>query len=72
MRRGSLYLTRPTLFDFIREREELEAGASELFSRLRSGQISVAINRRFALADAAEAHRALEGRGTTGATILEP
>jgi NADPH2:quinone reductase len=72
MRRGSLYLTRPTLFDFIREREELEAGAAEVFARLASGQIRVAINRCFKLADAAEAHRALEGRGTTGATILEP
>ena len=72
MRRGSLYLTRPTLFDFIGERHDLEAGAGEVFARLRSGQLRVAINLRFALADAAEAHRALEGRGTTGATILEP
>ena len=72
MRRGSLYVTRPTLFDFIGERHELEAGAAEVFARLRSGQLHVAINRRFALADAAEAHRALEGRGTTGAMILEP
>jgi len=72
MRRGSLYVTRPTLFDFIGERHELEAGASEVFSRLGAGQLRVAINRRFALADAAEAHRALEGRGTTGAMILEP
>jgi len=72
MRRGSLYLTRPTLFDFIGERHDLEAGAGEVFGRLRSGQLRVAINRRFALADAAEAHRALEGRGTTGALILEP
>jgi NADPH2:quinone reductase len=72
MRRGSLYLTRPTLFDFIRERHELESGSAEVFARLQSGLLKVAINRRFALADAAEAHRALEGRGTTGATILEP
>lgn len=72
MRRGSLYVTRPTLFDFIGERHDLEAGAAEVFGRLRSGQLRVAINRRFALADAAEAHRALEGRGTTGAMILEP
>jgi NADPH2:quinone reductase len=72
MRRGSLYVTRPTLFDFIGERQDLEAGAAEVFSRLGAGQLRVAINRRFALADAAEAHRALEGRGTTGAMILEP
>jgi NADPH2:quinone reductase len=72
MRRGSLYLTRPTLFDFIRERQELEEGSAEVFARLRSGQMNVAINRRCALADAAAAHLALESRGTTGAMILEP
>jgi NADPH2:quinone reductase len=72
MRRGSLYLTRPTLFDFIREHAELEAGAAEVFARLSSGKLRVAINLRLALADAAAAHRAIEGRGTTGATILEP
>jgi NADPH2:quinone reductase len=72
MRRGSLYLTRPTLFDFIRERPELEAGSAEVFARLRGGLLRLEINQRFRLADAAEAHRALESRGTTGVTILEP
>jgi NADPH2:quinone reductase len=72
MRRGSLHLTRPTLFDFISERAELAAGTAELFARVLSGRLRVEINQRFALADAAAAHRALEGRATTGATILEP
>jgi NADPH:quinone reductase len=72
MRRGSLYLTRPSLFDFIGDRSELETAAGELFARLASGRLRVDVNQRFALADAAEAHRALEGRRTTGATILEP
>ena len=72
MRRGSLYLTRPLLFDFIVERGDLEAGVCEVFTRLASGALRVDINQRFALADAAEAHRALEGRRTTGATVLMP
>ena len=72
MRRGSLHLTRPTLFDFIRERSDLEAGVAEVFARISSGRLVVEVNRRFALADAADAHRALESRATTGATILEP
>jgi NADPH2:quinone reductase len=71
-RRGSLYLTRPTLFDFIRNRSELEAGSEELFARVLSGELRVDVNQRFALADAAEAHRALESRRTTGASVLEP
>ncbi|HUF72719.1 MAG TPA: quinone oxidoreductase [Gammaproteobacteria bacterium] len=72
MRRGSLYLTRPSLFDFIAERGELEAGVREVFARVVSGALRVDINQRFALADAAEAHHALEGRRTTGATVLMP
>jgi len=72
MRRGSLYLTRPSLFDFIAEREELEAGAREVFARVRSGALRVDVKQRFRLEDAAEAHRALESRQTTGATVLEP
>ena len=71
MKRGSLYLTRPTLFDFIRERAELEAGTAELFRRLLSGKLRVEIGQRFALADAAEAHRALEGRRTAGASVID-
>ena len=72
MRRGSLYLTRPSLFDFIADRAELENAAAELFTRVTSGRLRVEINQRFSLDQAAEAHRALEGRRTTGATVLLP
>jgi len=72
MRRGSLFLTRPSLFDFIGDRELLETGARDLFARVLAGELRVDINQRFALRHAAAAHRALEGRQTTGATVLEP
>lgn len=72
MRRGSLYLTRPTLFDFIADRAELENAAADLFRRVVSGKLRVEINQRFSLDQAAEAHRALESRRTTGATVLLP
>lgn len=72
MRRGSLYLTRPTLFDFIRERAVLENAAQALFDQVLTATIRVDVHQRFALADAADAHRALESRQTTGATVLEP
>lgn len=72
MRRGSLYVTRPTLFDFIAERGELEAACAQLFERVLDGSIGIEVHQRFALADAAEAHRALEARRTTGATVLVP
>jgi NADPH:quinone reductase-like Zn-dependent oxidoreductase len=72
MRRGSLYLTRPTVFDFIGERTELEAASSALFARIAAGDLDVQVNQRYRLADVAEAHRALEARQTTGATVLEP
>jgi NADPH2:quinone reductase len=72
MRRGSLYLTRPSLYDFINDRGLLETGARELFAMVLAGTLRVDINQRFALKDAADAHRALESRQTTGATVLEP
>jgi NADPH2:quinone reductase len=72
MRRGSLYLTRPTLFDFVRERSDLETGAAELFALVRDGSIRVSINQRYALVDAARAHADLEARRTTGSTVLLP
>ncbi|MEM7611270.1 MAG: quinone oxidoreductase [Pseudomonadota bacterium] len=71
-RRGSLYLTRPVLFDFIADASEREAAADALFGLIRDGVLKVAVNQRFALADAASAHRALEARATTGATVLLP
>ena len=72
MRRGSLYMTRPTLFDFIREPSDLAAGTAELFALLRDGTLSVSVNQQYPLADAASAHRDLEGRRTTGSTVLLP
>jgi len=70
--KGSLYLTRPTLFHYIATRPELERAASELFAVMQSGAVKVAVNQRFPLAEAKAAHDALEGRRTTGATVLIP
>ena len=66
----SLFLTRPTLFDYVATRGELEQSASELFEMVTSGKVKIEVKQRFPLKDAAEAHRALEARGTTGSTIL--
>jgi NADPH2:quinone reductase len=71
-RRGSLYVTRPTLYDFIRERASLDAGAAELFSLVEQGRVKISVNQRYALSDAAQAHRDLEARKTTGCTVLIP
>jgi NADPH:quinone reductase len=71
-KRGSLYVTRPTLYDFIRARADLEAGVSELIALVTSGQVGIAVNQRYALHDAAQAHRDLEARRTTGSTVLIP
>lgn len=72
LRAGSLFLTRPSVFDYIRKPADREAGTSRLFALLGSGAVRAAIGQRFALADAAQAHRALEARETTGSTILLP
>lgn len=71
-RGGSLFVTRPTMFDYVGTREELERTAARLFDRIERGVVRAAIHQRFALSAAAEAHRALEARQTTGATILIP
>jgi len=71
-RRGSLYHTRPTLFDYMTNREESEAMAAELFEMVTSGKVKIAVNQTFSLAEAADAHRALEARRTTGSTVLLP
>ena len=68
--KGSLFLTRPTLFQYIAGRAELEQSAAELFGMVRSGKVNIEIGQRFPLAEAAEAHRALESRATVGSTIL--
>jgi NADPH2:quinone reductase len=70
--KGSLYLTRPTLFTYASTPDKLRAMAAELFALLREGKIKADIRQTFPLRDAAEAHRALESRKTTGATILLP
>jgi NADPH2:quinone reductase len=72
MRGGSLYLTRPTLFDYSATTAELDAAAKALFDLMGDGRVKVTVGQRFALKDAADAHRALEGRRTTGSTLLIP
>jgi NADPH2:quinone reductase len=71
-KKGSLFLTRPTLFHYIATREELLATAKELFAAVRKGAIRVRVQQRYALKDAAQAHRDLEARKTTGSTVLIP
>jgi NADPH2:quinone reductase len=70
--RGSLFITRPSLFNYIARREDLEAGAAELFAMVESGKVKIDINQRYALKDAARAHIDLEARKTTGSSILIP
>jgi len=70
--KGSLYLTRPTLATYTAKREDLEARAAALFEVVAKGVVKINVNQRFALKDAAEAHRALEARKTTGSTVLLP
>jgi NADPH2:quinone reductase len=70
--KGSLYITRPTLMTYTAERGDLLAAANELFEVVQSGAVRIEINQRWPLRDAAEAHRALEGRRTTGSTLLLP
>ncbi|MBT7997695.1 MAG: quinone oxidoreductase [Betaproteobacteria bacterium] len=70
--KGSFYLTRPSIMVYSAMRSDLEAGAKELFAMVKSGKIKIDINQRYALADAAQAHKDLEARKTTGSTILMP
>jgi NADPH2:quinone reductase len=70
--KGSLYLTRPTLGSYTMKRADLEAVAAELFAVVKSGAVKLQINQRYALKDAAQAHRDLEARKTTGSTVLLP
>jgi NADPH:quinone reductase len=71
-RRGSLFLTRPTLFTYIAKRTDLDSAARELFAAVKARRVRVRIGQRYALAQAAEAHRDLEARRTTGSTVLVP
>jgi NADPH2:quinone reductase len=70
--KGSLFVTRPTLNTYTAKREDLEATANELFEVVKSGKVKIEINQTYALQDAAQAHRDLEGRKTTGSTVLLP
>jgi len=70
--KGSLYLTRQTLFTHASTRESTQAMADDLFSVVASGAVKIRIDQRYPLAEAAQAHRDLEARKTTGSTILLP
>jgi NADPH2:quinone reductase len=71
-KRGSLYLTRPTLFHYIAQRSELRRAAQELFELVARSVIAVHVGQTYPLQDVARAHRDLEGRQTTGSTVLLP
>lgn len=71
-KRGSLYVTRPTLFDYIARSEDLQAGSAELFDLVARGIVEVDVNQRYPLAEAARAHQELQARKTTGSSVLLP
>mgnify|MGYP000857570072 CR=1 FL=1 len=71
-KRGSLFVTRPALFHYISTAARLKAAARELFDVVGRGQVRIPIGQRYKLSDAAQAHRDLEGRRTTGCTVLIP
>ena len=71
-KRGSLFLTRPSLFAYIADRKDLDAAARALFRVVSARKVKLHIGQRYALADAAQAHRDLEARKTTGSTVLLP
>jgi NADPH2:quinone reductase len=70
--KGSLFLTRPSLFHYIGERQQLLAGVKDLFTWIAAGELDVRIDQKFPLAQAAEAHRYMEGRKTKGKVLLIP
>ena len=70
--KGSLYVTRQTLFTHISSRERTQAMADDLFAVVQSGAVKIRIDQRFALTDVQQAHRSLEARATTGCTVLLP
>lgn len=71
-KKGSLFLTRPTVFNYVARREDLERAAAELFEVVASGKVKVEIGGAWPMAEAAEAHRALEARRTSGSLVLLP
>jgi NADPH2:quinone reductase len=70
--KGSLFATRPTLNNYTAKREDLIATAGDLFKVVGSGKVNIPVNQKYALKDAQKAHRDLEGRETTGSSILLP
>jgi len=70
--KGSLFVTRPTLNNYVAKREDLLATAKDLFDAVGSGKVKIPINQKYKLKDAVKAHQDLEGRNTTGSTILVP
>ncbi len=70
--RGSLFLTRPAIMHYMAKRADLVAGAEELFEAVLNGAVQPAVNHLYPLSEAAEAHRMIEARKTTGATVLLP
>jgi NADPH2:quinone reductase len=68
--RGSLFITRPSLFNYMAQRDDLEVMSSDLFGMVEGGKIKINVNQRYALKDVAQAHRDLESRKTTGSSIL--
>ncbi len=70
--RGSLFLTRPSLGNYVATREALDATAGDLFAMVEAKKVNIDINQRYALKDVGQAHADLEGRKTTGSTILIP
>jgi NADPH2:quinone reductase len=71
-KRGSLFLTRPTMFDYVATRAELQRAAHELFDLIAKSLLTIRVGQTFPLSEAAAAHRALESRKTTGSTVLIP
>lgn len=70
--KGSLYLTRPTLMNYVASDKALQANVADLFEIVGSGAVTIEVNQRYALADAAKAHQDLAGRKTTGSSVLLP
>lgn len=70
--KGSLFVTRPILMDYVKKREDLLWAANELFDLVKTNQIKISINQKYQLADTAQAHKDLESRKTTGSTVLIP
>jgi NADPH:quinone reductase-like Zn-dependent oxidoreductase len=70
--KGSLFITRPSLMPYTEKRSDLEATAQDLFDVVQAGTVKIHVVQRYALSDVAQAHRDLEGRKTTGSTVLIP